>query len=134
MGGPPAGTAVVRAGVEALGRGEGAVVWVEVAAHALALEQSGETHRAMLRLALPGSRPGGGTARRAGGPGRSAGRTRPEEDARISLNEAVSLYEGLQAQAGGIAGAGEPGDRLAARHAGPPRDDRRGPRRARGAR
>ena len=36
--------------------------------------------------------------------------------------------------AGGIAGAGEPGDRLAARHAGPPRDDRRGPRRARGAR
>ncbi len=36
--------------------------------------------------------------------------------------------------AGGLARAGEPGDRLDAGHAGPPRDARRGPRRARGAR
>jgi NAD(P)-dependent dehydrogenase (short-subunit alcohol dehydrogenase family) len=36
--------------------------------------------------------------------------------------------------AGGIAGAGEPGDPLAADHPGPPRDDRSGPRRAGGAR
>ena len=35
--------------------------------------------------------------------------------------------------AGGIAGAGEPDDRLAARHASPPRAARRGPRRARDA-
>ena len=48
--------------------------------------------------------------------------------------EELSAAEDLGSQLAGLAGAGEPGDPLAAGHPGPPRDDRRGPRRARGAR
>ena len=48
--------------------------------------------------------------------------------------EEFGAAEHLAIAAGGIAGAGEPGDRVAARDAGPPRAVRRGPRRARGAR
>ena len=48
--------------------------------------------------------------------------------------EEFGAAEDLGSQLAGLAGAGEPGDRLAAGHPGPPRDDRRGPRLARGAR
>ena len=48
--------------------------------------------------------------------------------------EEFGAAEDLGSQLAGLAGAGEPGDPLAARHPGPPRDDRRGPRLARGAR
>ena len=48
--------------------------------------------------------------------------------------EEFGAAEDLGSQLEGLAGAGEPGDRLAARHPSPPRDDRRGPRLARGAR
>ena len=42
--------------------------------------------------------------------------------------EEFGAAEYLGSQLAGLAGAGEPDDRLAARHPGPPRDDRRGPR------
>ena len=96
-----------------------------VAAHALALEQSGETHQAMLRLAamLP----------RRDGEMTLIHQWLPDL-ARLALAAGSSARRTPAIAVDGFARPGEPGDRLAAGHPGPPRDDRRGPCRARGAR